>query len=348
MGKPYRVAAANFAPVFNDAAGTVDKACALIGEAASRGIQLLAFSELFISGFPHWCMLVAPGESDDLYRSLYLQAVAVEGVEIKRVREAARRHGVIVSIGFSEISPVNRGSIWNSNVLIDTDGSVLSHHRKLVPTLAEKLIFAPGDGFGLRVCETGVGRVGVLICGENTNPLARYTLIAQGEQVHISSYLSVVPAARHGDEAYDLAEAIRIRAACHSFEGKLFNVVASAPFDDSARDGLASLGRESLALLDSGARAVSLVVNPNGRVISNALGRDEEGFVVAEIDSSETLLPKRMHDVAGHYNRFDVFNLTVNMRRNDPIHIVGDQESIKGRRCFSETLDERQLEDEGE
>ena len=148
------------------------------------------------------------------------------GPEVQQLCEAAREHGIFVSIGISERSPVSVGCLWNSNLLIGADGALLNHHRKLMPTFYEKLIWANGDGEGLRVCDTPIGKLGMLICGENTNPLARYALIAQGEQVHVSSYPPVWPTRPSNQPGrYDLAAAIRIRAGAHSFEGKVFNIV---------------------------------------------------------------------------------------------------------------------------
>ena len=135
-----------------------------------------------------------------------------------RFCETAREHSIIVSIG---ISGANAGFSWllveNSNLLIGNDGTILNHHRKLVPTFYEKLVWANGDGAGLRVSDTPIGKIGMLICGENTNPLARYSLIAQGEQIHISSYPPAWPTRPSNEPGrYDLASAIRIRAGAHS------------------------------------------------------------------------------------------------------------------------------------
>lgn len=102
----------------------------------------------------------------------------------------------MVSIGINERSPASVGCLFNRNVLLDEDGSVLNHRRKIVPTFYEKLTWSAGDGAGLRVCDTSCGRVGMLICGENTNPLVRYTLMAQGEQLHIASYPPLWPTSR--------------------------------------------------------------------------------------------------------------------------------------------------------
>src|SRR3546814_4780814 len=113
-------------------------------------------------------------------------------------------------------------TIYNCNLVIGADGSLLGRHRKLVPTWAEKLTWAGGDGASIRVYDTPVGPLGTLACGENTNTLARFALLSQGELVHVANYIAlpVAPA------SYNMAEAIKIRATAHSFEGKVFTIVA--------------------------------------------------------------------------------------------------------------------------
>src|SRR6185436_7337527 len=234
----------------------------------------------------------------------------------------ARDNAIVVSIGISERSAVSVGCLWNTNLLIDADGNLINHHRKLVPTFYEKLIWANGDGAGLRVSSTDIGKIGMLICGENTNPLARYSLIAQGEQVHISSYPPVWPT-RPANETgrYDLASAIRIRAGAHSFEGKVFNVVSSALLDKSAFDLLQGLGKEALETLEQSPQAVSMFIGPSDEVISDTLC-ESEGLLYQDIDIAQCIEPKQFHDVVGYYNRFDVFDLTVNRKRLAPIAFV--------------------------
>ena len=139
----------------------------------------------------------------------------IPGAELDRVCATARKFSIVVSLGLNERAESSLGCLYNSNVLIGEDGTVLNHHRKIVPTFYEKLTWAAGDGAGLRVCETACGRIGMLICGENTNPLARYAMIAQGEQIHISSYPPVWPTHDPKDGGnYDLAHAIRLRSQC--------------------------------------------------------------------------------------------------------------------------------------
>ena len=246
------------------------------------------------------------------------------GPEVQLLSEAAREHGIFVSIGISERSPVSVGCLWNSNLLIGADGLLLNHHRKLMPTFYEKLIWASGDGAGLRVHDTPVGKIGMLICGENTNPLARYSLIAQGEQVHVSSYPPVWPTRPSNQPGrYDLAAAIRIRAGAHSFEGKVFNIVSSALLDKSALDSLQGLGKEALETLEQSPQAVSMFIGPSGEVISDTLC-ESEGLLYQDIDIAQCVEPKQFHDVVGYYNRFDVFDLKVTRKRLSPIQFLDE------------------------
>jgi len=175
---PFKAAAAHVAPVFL---------------AARNGAALIAFPETYIPAFPLWSAVVAPIHNHDWFKRLAASSIRCPGPELERIAGAARRHGVVVSLGFNEGTADSVGCLWNSNVVIGEDGAILNHHRKLVPTFWEKLTWANGDGSGLRVIETRLGRIGMLICGENTNPLARFTLMAQGEQVHVSTYPPVWP-----------------------------------------------------------------------------------------------------------------------------------------------------------
>ena len=320
----YRVAAAHVAPVFLDLEKTVDKTCALIEEAARNGAQLVAFPETYLPAFPVWASLRAPIHNHDLFRRLAASTVRVPGRELTRIGAAARRHGIFVSLGFNEGTAVSVGCVWNANVLIGDDGTILNHHRKLVPTFFEKLVWANGDGAGLRVVETRLGRLGMLICGENTNPLARFTLIAQGEQVHVSTYPPVWPTRDpRGGGNYDLASAIRIRAGAHSFEGKCFNIVASGFLDPAQRDFLAGLDKDAGSIIDQSPRGVSMVIGPTGEQIGPSLS-DQEGLLYADIDLAACVEPKQFHDVVGYYNRFDIFRLTVDRSANRPVSFTGD------------------------
>ena len=317
-----KVAAMHVAPVFMDTVKTIEKVCSLIGEAARHGARLVAFPETFVPAFPIWSALRAPIHNHDFFRSLAAQTVRVPGPEIAQVCATAKSSGVFVSLGINEGTCASGGCIWNANLLIGDDGAILNHHRKLVPTFWEKLVWANGDGAGLRVVETSLGRIGMLICGENTNPLARFALMAQGEQLHVSSFPPVWPAHDPSQRgAYDVSDAIRIRVRNHSFEGKLFNIVASAFLDKAALDGLSQGDAEIARMLERSPRGISMVVDPTGVPIGEEM-QDAEGILYADVDVAATVEPRQLHDVAGYYNRFDVFRLTVNRTANRPVTFV--------------------------
>jgi nitrilase len=320
----FKAAAVHAAPVFLDKTATTQKAVSLIREAAAAGAEIVAFSETFIPAFPVWAALWAPIDNHDLFVRMADQSVLVDGPEVKAVRNEARSLGIMVSIGISEKSPASVGAIWNSNLLIGEDGEILNHHRKLVPTFYEKLIWSSGDGAGLRVVDTKLGKIGQLICGENTNPLARYALMAQGEQLHISSWPPVWPTRRPTNGVnYHIAAATRIRASAHCFEAKVFGLVTAGVLDKAARDMLVARDPSAAAVLDSTPRAESFFLDPTGEQIGEAL-RDDEGILYADIDLNRCVEPKQFHDVVGYYNRFDIFDLSVNRRRLAPVSFTND------------------------
>ena len=323
----FKAAAAHVAPVFLDRAATLDKACDLIREAALHGAELVVFPEAYIPAFPVWAAVRAPIHNHAFFVRLAENALVLPGPELKRLCEAARRNRIFVSIGLTERAEASVGCLWNTNLLIGDDGAVLNHHRKIVPTFYEKLIWANGDGAGLTVCATRIGRIGALICGENTNPLARYALMAQGEQVHISCYPPIWPT-RDPREAgnYDLASAIRIRAGAHSFEAKVFNIVASSYLDDRMRRELAALDPQAAEIVEHTPRGITVITGPSGEPVSEIL-QDSEGILYHDIDVNECVEPKQFHDVVGYYNRFDIFDLKVNRKRLRPAAFIDDAES---------------------
>ena len=319
----FKAAACHVSPIYFDLPGTVDKACSLIAEAARNGAQLIAFPEAYICAFPVWSGLRSPVENHDFFTKMAKSTVTIPGPEIARICAAAREHNIVVSMGANEGTPLSVGCIWDTNIIIGSDGRILNRHRKLVPTYWEKLTWANGDGSGLKIVDTPVGRLGALICGENTNPLARYSLIAQGEQVHVASYSPRWPTHPAGTNGgYDLEAAIRIRSGAHAFEGKLFCVVSSGFLSDAAADLVCRGEKAARDLLESAPRSVSMIIGPTGAVVSETL-RDEEGIIYATIDINDCIVPKQFHDVVGYYNRFDVFDLRVNDRALLPAAFVG-------------------------
>ena len=304
-----KVAAIQAAPVFLDTAATIDKACALIAEAAGNGARLVAFPEVFVAGYPYWNWLMTPIEGGVWFERLCRAAITVPGPEVEQLCAAARDHDCVVVIGVNERDPRALGTLYNTNLIIGTDGTLLGRHRKLVPTWAEKLTWAGGDGSSLRVYDTPVGPLGTLACGENTNTLARFALLSAGELVHVANYIALPVAPAN----YNMAEAIRIRATAHSFEGKLFTVVACSTVSEEIIAAMSVDRPGNRALLERKHSAWSGVIGPHGNLVSEPL-IDDEGIVYAEIDLNDCIQPKQMHDIIGAYNRFDIFDLRIDRR----------------------------------
>jgi aliphatic nitrilase len=318
----FKAATVHAAPVFLNREATTLKVCDLIREAARNGAELVVFPEAFIPAFPVWAALWAPIYNHDFFKRMVANSVVVDGPQVQRICQEAKKNNIFVSIGISETNPVSVGGIWNSNLLISDEGEILNHHRKLVPTFYEKMVWAPGDGAGLQVSNTRLGKIGALICGENTNPLARFSLMAQGEQIHISAWPPIWPTEKPSSTNtaanYDIAAAVRIRAGAHSFEAKAFGIVSSGFMDKAMRDYLVSHDNSVADILDQTPRSVSMFIGPSGKQIGDSLQNDE-GILYAEIDVENCVEPKQFHDVVGYYNRFDIFNLTVNRTRLEPI-----------------------------
>jgi nitrilase len=303
----FKVAAVQAAPVFLDTNATIDKACRLIREAAANGASLIVFPEVFVPAYPYWSWVGTPVAGSPWFQKLCEAAVEVPGPEVARIAQAARDCKVHVAIGINERNARSVSLLYNTMLFIGPDGSLIGRHRKLVPTWAEKMTWAPGDGAGLRVHQTAVGPVGMLACGENTNTLARFTLLSQGELVHLASYISLPVA----PPDYDMAEAIKLRAMAHSFEGKVYTVVSCSTISPEIVEQMDAAFPGSRELLARKNSAFSGVIGPDGRVVGDAL-IDEEGIVYADVDLARCIQGRQMHDITGGYNRFDVFDLRVN------------------------------------
>ncbi|PNS15219.1 COP9 signalosome complex subunit 4 [Sphaceloma murrayae] len=341
-----RVAACHASPVFLSARGTTDKALGLISAAAHNSANLVVFPESFIPAFPIWSALRSPAENHALFQRMATESLSIDSEHIRAIQQSARQHRVTVSLGFSEKARSHHGTLWNSNLIIGADGEVAVHHRKLVATFFEKLTWAPGDGFGVRVAETAHGKIGALICGENTNPLARYALMAQGEQVHVSTWPAVWPTRvmREGQgEAgtgrnYDNVAANRTRAAAHCFEAKCFGVLCSGFLDQEAIEAVVD-GAEAPDVVRStlmrSPRGATMYLDPTGGLLPGftmdaATGKkeekphlqSEEGILYCDMDLADCIEGKQYHDVVGGYQRLDVFQLNVDRSRREPARFV--------------------------
>ncbi|MDX7998026.1 carbon-nitrogen hydrolase family protein [Xenorhabdus sp. Reich] len=337
----FKAAAVQAAPIFLDTEATVDLVCQLIREAADNGAGLVAFPEVFVSGYPYWNWVMNPVQGSPWFEKLCKSAIEVPGPEIHKIAQAAARHHINVVVGVNERNPNGIATLYNTLVTISDEGRILGRHRKLVPTWAEKLTWANGDASSLKVHDTSIGPLGTLACGENTNTLARFSLLSQGELVHVASYISLPVA----PPDYDMAEAIRLRAAAHCFEGKVFTVVSCSTLSREIVKAMAASHPEAEEMLARPNSAFTGIIGPDGREIGHSL-IDVEGIVYADIDLNLCIQPRQMHDITGHYNRFDIFDLKVNRRPINAIRFVDhplDQTELNTRADWDDPIQENLL-----
>lgn len=320
--KKFKAAAIQTAPVFLNVEKTIEKAISFVKEATANGANLVAFPEVFIAGYPYWNWIMTPVQGSKWYEQLYKSSVKVDDAVMQPLYDVAKNHNCHIVIGINERGD-SYGEIYNTNLIIDNHGKLIGKHRKLVPTWAEKLTWTSGDGSSLKVYNTEIGPIGTLACGENTNTLARFTLLSQGELIHIANYISLPVA----PPDYDMAEAIKIRAAAHSFEGKLFTIVSCSTITKEIRDALRNDVPNVDELLTRKNSAFSGIIGPNGAVVGQPL-IDDEGIVYADIDLEKCIQPKQMHDILGHYNRFDIFDLRVNTAPTRKITFIDNHEEF--------------------
>jgi predicted amidohydrolase len=301
---PFVAAAVQRAPAVLDREASVERAVAAIEEAARSGARLIVFPETWLPTYPYWHPLAAAREEfPDLFRRLFEQSVTVPGPEIERLGEAAERAGATLVIGVNEREEAG-GTLYNTLCYLGPDGSLLGRHRKLVPTLSERLIWGRGDGSDLEVYPTPVGRLGGLICYEHQMAPARYALCGLGVQVHASVW-----------PGYGMLHPIVDAATRHlAYENACFVVVARDVLspDDLPRD----LPLRDAAVWD--AHGGSAIIAPGGAYLSGP-EFDKETIVYAEIDLARTIEAKRWVDGAGHYSRPDVFQLHWDRRPKPPL-----------------------------
>lgn len=313
------------APPF-DLSGGIAKAIELIADASRAGARLLVFPESFLPGFPLWAGLYRPVDAHRFFRRFAEHALLSDGEGMAQIQAAAARHRIYVSLGFSEASRASSGCMWNAQALISDTGELLNLHRKLVPTFYEQLSWNRGDAAGLNVVSTPLGRIGGLICGENNNPLARYVLMSEGEEIHCSCYPSVWPFRNPLTATpYDLKDAIRFRTAAHAFEAKVYCVVAASVLDQATLDAISEGDAEVARMLEASPRAASMIVGPTGELIADG-PEDREGLVLAEIDLSVLVELKQHHDMAGYYNRNDLFCLRLRRERPRLLEVLDSGE----------------------
>jgi nitrilase len=311
----FKVAAVQATPVFLDREATIDKACDLIAAAGGEGARLVVFPEAFIPAYPDWVWTIPPGEEgvlNELYAELLSNSVTIPSDATDRLCRAARLANAYVVMGMSERNVEASGaSLYNTLLYIDAKGEILGKHRKLVPTGGERLVWAQGDGSTLQVYDTPLGKLGGLICWENYMPLARYSMYAWGTQIYVAATW---------DRGQPWLSTLRHIAK----EGRVYVIgCCIAMRKDDIPDRYA-MKQKFYAEADEWINiGDSAIVNPEGQFIAGPVRKQEE-ILYAEVDPRMVQGPKWMLDVAGHYARPDVFQLTVHTDARQMIRMEHD------------------------
>jgi predicted amidohydrolase len=302
-----RAAVAQAEPAVLDAGACVEKVCRLVARAAAEGARIVAFGETFVPVYPLWCDAGAFGRWDDAaaketHARLVENSVEVPSPATDRIGRAAREAGAVVVVGVNERDARGR-TLWNALLTFDADGTLAGHHRKLVPTFGERLVWAHGDAAGLAARETAAGRVGGLVCWEHWMPAARQVLHDAAEAVHVAAW-------PHLREMYLLA------SRHYAFEGRCWVLAAGCSLSRSA---LLAAGLPERALFPGGIPDPALaggsaIIAPDGRISAGPAG-PEETILVADLDLGAPVAESLALDTGGHYARPDLFSLSVRRER---------------------------------
>ena len=326
MGDEYptiRAAAVQAASVFLDREATTAKACALIREAGDHGARLIGFPEGYIPAHPVWYHFhPATGQiATTLSVELFKNALEIPGPEIEQLRAAAADARAYVVIGVCEKVPNTFGTLFNSQVFIGPDGELIGKHQKLMPTVGERLVHAGGHGDTLGAFQTDFGPASALICGENSNPLAIFTLTAQYTRAHVMSWPNHFPT--FGDP---LRNRVMIDSQAFAQMSKAYVISACGTVDDAMIERLQLDTEQAARLRDPDFCGGSVIVAPDSRVIAGPLGPEEE-ILYADLDLELGVRMKLRHDFAGHYNRPDVFRLQVSTANPNLLEVNGGASS---------------------
>jgi nitrilase len=298
--KVVKAAAVQISPVLYSREGTIAKVVQKIHELGRQGVQFATFPETVVPYYPYFSavqtgmQLLAGTEHPKLLE----QAVTVPSAATDAIGEAARQAGMVVSIGVNER---DGGTLYNTQLLFDADGTLIQRRRKITPTHFERMIWGQGDGSGLRAVDSKVGRIGQLACFEHNNPLARYAMMADGEQIHSAMY----PGSAFGE---GFAQRMEINIRQHALESGAFVVNATAWLDAAQQAQIMKDTGCEIGPISGG--CFTTIVAPDGSLIGEPL-RSGEGEVIADLDFALIDRRKMLMDSTGHYNRPELLSLLI-------------------------------------
>ena len=290
-----RAAAAQISPVLFSQDGTVEKVLGTIAEAAAEGVDLIVFPETFVPYYPYFSFIEPPVLMGKSHLKLYEEAVVVPGKVTEAISQAAKAHRMVVVLGVNER---DGGSLYNTQLIFDASGELILKRRKITPTYHERMVWGQGDGAGLNTVDTAVGRLGALACWEHYNPLARYALMTQQEQIHCGQF----PGSMVGQV---FAEQMEVTMRHHALESGCFVVNATGWLTPEQK--LQITDNEKMHKALSGG-CYTAIISPEGKHLCDPIF-EGEGLAIAELDFALITKRKRMMDSVGHYARPDLLQL---------------------------------------
>lgn len=293
-----RAAAVQIAPVLESCDGTMEKVLQSISDAAAEGVELLVFPETFVPYYPYFSFVLPPVLMGKPHLKLYEQAVVVPSPVTEAVSAAAREHSMVIVLGVNER---DGGSLYNTQLVFDADGALVLKRRKITPTYHERMVWGQGDGAGLKTVATAVGQVGALACWEHYNPLARYSLMAQNEQIHCAQF----PGSMVGPI---FAEQTEVTLRHHALESACFVVNATGWLTPEQVAEISPDEKLQKALRGG---CYTSIISPEGVPLCEPI-REGEGLAIATLDFALITKRKRMMDSVGHYSRPDLLQLQLN------------------------------------